>query len=46
MNITIKNFRGIKEIDFQIKKITIIGGDNGAGKTSIAQAIASAVTNQ
>jgi DNA repair exonuclease SbcCD ATPase subunit len=46
MQISITNFRGIKDANFELGRITIIGGENGAGKTSIAQAIGSALTGE
>jgi len=46
MDVVINNFRGIKEAEFSLRHITIIGGDNGAGKTSIAQAIGAALTGE
>ena len=46
MQIAISNFRGISDVDFELGKITIIGGKNGVGKTSIAQAISAALTGE
>jgi len=46
MEISIANFRGIKNACFDVDNIAIIGGENGAGKTSIAQAIGSAITGE
>ncbi|MDR2594549.1 MAG: AAA family ATPase [Fibromonadaceae bacterium] len=46
MQIAISNFRGINDASFELGKITIIGGENGAGKTSIAQAISAALTGE
>jgi gas vesicle protein len=46
MKVSISNFRGIKDANFLLGNITIIGGENGAGKTSIAQAIAAALTGE
>lgn len=38
--ITIQNFRGIKElIDFEIKDISLLVGENGTSKTSILEAV-------
>ncbi|MFA6057148.1 MAG: AAA family ATPase [Taibaiella sp.] len=38
--VTIKNFRGIEElIDFELKKLSIIIGNNGTSKTAILEAI-------
>ena len=38
MQITIRNFRGIEAAQIEIDKLTLIGGKNYAGKSSIAQA--------
>ena len=46
MQASISNFRGIKDAEFDLAKITIIGGENGAGKTSIMQAISAALTGE
>ena len=35
----VKNFKGIKEADIEIRPITIFIGPNGSGKSSIAQAL-------
>ena len=41
----IKNFRGIRSADIDMaESVTVIGADNGAGKSSIAQSIAAAAT--
>ncbi len=37
--VTIKNFRGFKEVNFQPEKFTLFIGDNQTGKTSILEAI-------
>lgn len=44
MNISIKNFRGCASADVVLEKITLIAGENAAGKTSVAQAVAAALT--
>ncbi len=44
MQISIKNFRGISHAAFNLAKITLIGGHNAAGKSSIAQATAALLT--
>ena len=46
MQVSINNFRGVENTEFELGNVTIIGGDNGAGKTSIAQAIAAAITGE
>jgi len=46
MQVSINNFKGIKEVEFEIGDVTVIAGDNGAGKTSIAQAVACALTGE
>lgn len=45
MQVSINNFRGISEAQFSTSKIALIAGLNGQGKTSIAQAVAAALTN-
>jgi energy-coupling factor transporter ATP-binding protein EcfA2 len=45
MQVSISNFRGISEAQFSTSKIALIAGLNGQGKTSIAQAVAAALTN-
>jgi hypothetical protein len=40
MNLTIKNLRGIESADIALDKITLVGGLNGAGKTSVSMAAA------
>lgn len=43
-NLRIRNFRGIAAMDLPLDRhITVIHGDNGAGKTSVLDAIAAAV---
>lgn len=44
MNISIKNFRGCATAILNLAKITLIGGHNAAGKSSIAQAVAAVLT--
>lgn len=44
MQFTIKNFRGCSVALFNLQKITLIGGHNAAGKSSIAQAAAAGLT--
>lgn len=46
MRATIQNFRGIGEASLDIAPIALLCGKNGAGKTSIALAIAAAATGQ
>lgn len=46
MHAVIQNFRGIKDAQIEIKPIALITGINGAGKTSIARAIAAAATGK
>lgn len=38
MRIEIQNFRCIEEMSFDVDKITLIGGPNGSGKTTVLQA--------
>lgn len=42
----IENFRGIKSADIKLDKLTIIAGKNRQGKTSIAMAIAAALSGK
>lgn len=44
MQIQIQNFRGIHEAQLECDGVTLVTGTNAAGKTSIAQAVASALT--
>ena len=46
MKISIRNFRAISEADIETGLVNLIAGRNEAGKTSIAQAIAAALTGQ
>lgn len=46
MQVIVKNFRGISEAQIDIAPIALITGKNGAGKTSIALAIAAAATGE
>lgn len=46
MQAIVKNFRGIAEATIDIKRIALIAGHNGAGKTSIARAVAAAATGK
>jgi energy-coupling factor transporter ATP-binding protein EcfA2 len=46
VNISIQNFRGVRQAEFALSEITVVAGDNGAGKSSIAQALAAALTGQ
>lgn len=44
MEITVKNFRGCAEAHLTLEPVALVCGANGAGKSSIAQAVAAAVT--
>lgn len=44
MQIKIKNYRGIGAAEIELSPIALVAGTNGAGKTSIAQAVAAALT--
>lgn len=44
MLIKVRNFRGVKSADIELSRVTLIGGSNAAGKSSIAQAIGAALT--
>jgi len=46
MNLKIQNYRGILDVDLDLKKVTLIAGDNFQGKTSIAQALSCALTGE
>lgn len=44
MQITVKNYRGIESAELTVAPIALAVGNNGAGKSSIAQAVASVLT--
>jgi ABC-type dipeptide/oligopeptide/nickel transport system ATPase component len=44
MEIEIKNIRSIASADIQVDRVALIAGRNGSGKSTIAQAIAAALT--
>lgn len=44
MEIEVKNYRGVTEASLSLAPIALVAGINGAGKSSIAQAVAAAVT--
>ena len=44
MQLTIRNFRGVESATIEINKLTLIGGGNFQGKTSIAQAAGAVLT--
>ena len=44
MQLTIRNYRGIESAQIEIDKLTLVGGQNYAGKTSIAQAAGAVLT--
>lgn len=44
MDITIKNYRGCESAELSIAPLALVAGINGAGKSSIAQAVAAALT--
>lgn len=44
MKITIKNYRGCESAELSIAPLALVAGTNGAGKSSIAQAVAAALT--
>ena len=43
MEITVKNFRGCAEAHLTLEPVALVCGTNGAGKSSIAQAVAAAL---
>ncbi len=38
--LSIKNFKGIKEIDLDFSKLNILVGENNSGKSTILQSLA------
>lgn len=44
MKATVRNFLGIEAADLPLEAITLVGGHNGAGKTSLLDALAAGVT--
>jgi energy-coupling factor transporter ATP-binding protein EcfA2 len=46
MKLTINNFKGIQNASINISDFTLVAGDNGAGKSSIAQALQAVITGQ
>jgi hypothetical protein len=44
MNVTIQNFRGIETAEIDVSGLALVAGSNASGKTSIAQAVAAALT--
>lgn len=47
MKLIVENFRGIKNADIDLSpKVTLIAGRNGAGKTSVIQALQALVTQE
>lgn len=46
MQVIVKNFRGISEAQIEVSPIALLCGLNGAGKTSMARAIAAAATGK
>lgn len=44
--LSIQNFEGIKSLDLELGKLTILEGANGAGKTSVLEAVRAAITNR
>jgi len=46
MEIQIENFRGIAAADIEVAGITLVAGKNGAGKTSVCQAVAAALAGE
>lgn len=46
MRIQITNFRGVRKAELTLDKITLVGGPNGGGKSSIAQAFGAALSGE
>lgn len=44
MEVKVRNFRGCERADIKVSPIALLAGQNGAGKSSAAQAIAAATT--
>lgn len=44
MQIELKNYRGVSDAQLTMAPIALVAGPNGSGKTSIAQAVAAALT--
>lgn len=44
MDIEVKNYRGVSDAALSLAPIALVAGTNGSGKSSIAQAVAAAVT--
>lgn len=46
MQVIVKNFRGISDAQIEVSSVALLCGLNGAGKTSMARAIAAAATGK
>lgn len=46
VHLTIENFQGLRRVDLSLGPVTLINGHNGAGKSSICEAIRLALTGQ
>jgi hypothetical protein len=46
MKIKIDNFRGIEAAEISVAPVTLVAGRNGAGKTSVCQAVAAALAGE
>lgn len=46
MKITVKNYRGIAHADIELNPVALVCGVNGAGKSSIAQAVSAVLMGQ
>lgn len=44
MNVLISNFRGIKRAEINLSKLALVAGANAAGKSSVAHAVAAALS--
>jgi energy-coupling factor transporter ATP-binding protein EcfA2 len=44
MQVEGRNFRGLKEADFNLEKIQLVGGRNGSGKSSLVQLVGALLT--
>ena len=45
MQVKIRNFQSINEVDFEVKGLTVITGPNNTGKSACARAVAGAFSN-
>lgn len=46
MRLKIKNFRGVKAAEIDLRGVTVVGGPNAAGKSSVAMALQAALSGE